>query len=640
MRQSTSDDQIARTLTSAVVLAVAVLSAGRVGHAEDAPPLAPERTVAALALPAGFSATLFAGEPDVMQPIGMAIDDRGRLWIAENLSYPDWKADGHDRITIFDDTDDDGRHDRRTVFYDKLNYVTGLEVGFGGVWVVSAPNLLFIPDRNGDDKPDGAPQVLLDGFGHQGVHNLVNGCTWGPDGWLYGGHGGSSSGMIGRPDASDAQRTFFDGGVWRYHPTRRTFEPFMRGTTNPWGLDFDEYGQAFISNSVTPHLYHVIQGAHVERRRPSPSSAHAYAVLDTIADHRHWIGAEWTESRGGKPEQVALGGGHAHSGLMIYLGGAFPPEYRGRAFMNNIHGDRVNVDLPRRAGSGYRAEHGRDFLVSRDPWFQGLQLRYGPDGTVYLTDWYDTGECHTRKPDRKNGRIYKIAYAGGDVDRHAGPPDVSRLSDEDLVKLLGHPNDWYARHARRVMQERGVGSTATHEALRATLAGQSGTPARLRALWTLHATGGLTPQLATDLLTNGDEHVRAWAVRLICEEPAAAGRDALSQISGMAGSEPSPFVCLHLASAAQRLAGEARWTIVESLAARDEFATDANLPLMTWYALEPLCNEDPERAIGVVARSKLPRLREFIARRIASGDAQRPTSLPGVPGGGRNAEGP
>src|SRR5687768_17552019 len=243
-----------------------------------------EQTVASFALPDCFQATVFAAEPDVVQPIGFCFDDRGRLWVAECFSYPDWKPEGNDRILVLEDTDGDGKHDKRTVFYDKLNYITGIEVGFGGVFVVSAPSLLFIPDNNGDDKPDGPPQILLDGFGHQGVHNLVNGFTWGPDGWLYGGHGGSSMGDIGPPGAPKESRTFFDGGVYRYHPVKKRFESFMEGTTNPWGVDFDDWGQAFISNSVTPHLYHVIQGSHVERRRFSPLSRHAYGVIDTIAD--------------------------------------------------------------------------------------------------------------------------------------------------------------------------------------------------------------------------------------------------------------------------------------------------------------------------------------------------------------------
>src|SRR5258705_12631653 len=161
-----------------------------------AQPLTPQQSISAMHLPPGFSATVFAAEPDVVQPISYAIDDRCRLWVAEAYNYPKWQPEGHDRILIFEDTDNDGHFDKRTVFYDKLNYVTGIEVGFGGVFVLSPPHLLFIPDKNNDDKPDGEPEILLSGFGHQSPHNIVNGGIWGPDGWLYGGHGGTSDGTI------------------------------------------------------------------------------------------------------------------------------------------------------------------------------------------------------------------------------------------------------------------------------------------------------------------------------------------------------------------------------------------------------------------------------------------------------------
>ena len=598
---------------------VRALSFSSAVRADEPPPRSPEETAQSFVLPAGFSATVFAGEPDVVQPIGMAIDDRGRVWVAENLSYPNWKATGSDRIAVFEDADGDGRHDRRTVFYDKLNYVTGLEVGFGGVWVVSAPNLLFIPDGDGDDKPDGEPQVLLDGFGHQGVHNLVNGCTWGPDGWLYGGHGGSSSGLIGKPGSPDGERTFFDGGVWRYHPVRHAFEVFMRGTTNPWGLDFDELGQAFISNSVTPHLYHVIQGAHVERRKPSPSSRHAYAVIDSIADHSHWVGEDWTQSRGGKPEQIVLGGGHAHSGLMIYQGYGWPDEYRGMIFMLNIHGDRVNVDVPRRAGSGYVASHDKDFLVVGDPWFQGLQLRHSPDGHVYLSDWYDTGECHTRKPDIKNGRIYRIRYKPG-----RATDNFADFNWNDLVDLAC-TTGWPWQRALRVLHERAAAGRlqdrdGTRSELRFKLLPASALATRLKAMWAMHVVGGISDnRLRETLFKDRDEHVRAWAIRLAADDREVSDSIA-KRFARLATSDPSPVVRLNLASASMRLPDEQRWPIVEALAARDEDANDRNLPLMVWYALEPLVTKDPERALRAVERSKLPRLREFVARRIVTGD--------------------
>ena len=604
---------IVRAVSAAIILSL--LATGPASAQEK--PRSPDETAKLLKVPEGFSVTLFAGEPDVRQPIGFCFDDRGRLWVAESYSYPNWKPTGRDRILVFEDADGDGRFDKRAVFHDELNYVTGLEVGFGGVWVVSAPNLLFIPDKDGDDRPDGPPVVEVEGFGHQGVHNLVNGCTWGPDGWLYGGHGGSSSGKIGRPRAPDSERVFFDGGVWRYHPTKKVFESFMEGTTNPWGVDFDDYGMAFVSNSVTPHLYHVIQGSHVQRRRESPNSRYAYGVIDTIADHKHWVGGKWEDSRGGKAEQIILGGGHAHSGCMVYLGDNWPDRYRGTIFMSNIHGDRINNDLPRRRRSGYVAAHGADLLVSGDPWFMGLQIKYGPDGAAYVSDWYDTGECHTRKPDTGNGRIYKIAY-GATKRRSDGATkgfDLGRMTGAQLVELQVHKNDWWVRRARRVLQQRGP-DAGVHQRLLTILKENPDVTRRLRALWALHVTGGAPKDLLTTMLTDDSEYVRAWAVQLLAEDRQPA-HEIITQFERLAESDPSPLVRLYLASAAMRLPVERRSGVLERLVAHGDDADDPNLPLMYWYALEPLAAAEQKRALALAMKGKLPKLREFVARRVA-----------------------
>ncbi len=582
----------------------------------DIPFLAPEEAARRMAVPAGFRVTLFAGEPDVTQPIGFCFDDRGRLWVVENHSYPDWNAaSGKDRVVIFEDTDNDGRFDRRTIFATGLNYVTGIEVGFGGVWLVNSPHLLFIPDRDGDDRPDGPPQILLEGFGREGVHNLVNGFTWGPDGWLYGGHGGSSYSKLGKLGTPEEQLVHVNGGVWRYHPTRHVVESFAEGTTNPWGVAFNEHGHIFISNCVLPHLYHMVQGGHYERRRPSPLSRHAYATLDTVADHRHWVGADWAKSRGG-PEQLVLGGGHAHSGAMIYLGDSFPEDYRGVMFMVNIHGKRVNNDLLARRGSGYVGRHGKDFMLAGDRRFLGVSLQYGHDGSIFLSDWSDPDECHTRKPDRATGRIFKISYG----DKKPVPMDIAKLADAELVKLQLHKNDWLVTHARRLLQERASAGTlapTVRPVLLEMLEKEKDVTRQLRALWALHVIGAADEPLRLRLLDHSQEHLRAWAVQLELEDKQTAPT-VLAKLEALAGTEPSPLVRLYLASACQRLPHEQRWTILTRLAARAEDAADPNLPLMLWYALEPLVPANPQRAFTVTAQSKFPRLREFVARRLAS----------------------
>jgi len=581
-------------------------------------PLAPEETVRKLKVPDGFSIKLFAGEPDLTQPISFCIDDRGRLWVAENHSYPHLVP--KDRIVIFEDADGDGRFDVRKVFCEGLAYVTGLEVGFGGAWVIAPPQMLFIADRDGDDRADGPPHALLDGFGMQGIHNIANGFTWGPDGWLYAGHGRTSISEIGKPGTPKEQRVHYDGGVWRYHPVRHVFEPFCDGTTNPWGVAFDDHGQAIISTCVERHLYHAVQGAHFEPWRGRPSSRYAYRRIDSIADHNHWKGALDRESRSGSAEQLAAGGGHAHCGAMVYLGDSFPESYRGTVFMNNLHGHRVNNDILRRRGSSFVATHGPDFLTSEDRMHMGLHLQYGPDGSVYVSDWYDRGECHTRKPHETTGRIYKVVYK----DTPSKKVDVSKYNDDELAGVQRHPNAWYATHARRVLQERRQGR-AIKEGSRLHLLdllqnSASDVTRRLRALWALHVIGATDDALLLRQLGSAEEYVRAWAIQLDLEDGKASA-EAMARFAEMARTDPSPVVRLYLAAGMRRLPAVERWDVLEALAAHAEDTEDLNLPLMIWYAVEPMAVAAPERAVEFLKKARIPLLREFMARRIAA--AQR-----------------
>ena len=369
-----------------------------------------------MTLPPGFKATLFAGEPDVRQPIAFTFDDRGRLWVAECYSYPAWlsKEDPHrDRVLIFEDKDGDGKFDERKVFVDKLQNLTGIELGFGGVWLCSTPNLLFIPDKDLDDKPDGPPEVVLDGWSTKAQHNMFNGLIWAPDGWLWGCNGITDTSYVGRPGTPQKDRVAINCGVWRYHPTKKIFETVCNGTTNPWGLDFDESGEPFITNCVISHVFHVIHGAHYERMFGQDFNPYLYQLMPSCADHLHWAGGDWTTSRGGKGKHGEAGGGHAHVGAMIYLGDNWPDTYRNTLFTCNLHGNRLNNDTLRREGSTYVASHAPDFLMANDEWFRGIALKYGPDGSVFLIDWSDTDECHdtdVNGPERETGRIFMITY--------------------------------------------------------------------------------------------------------------------------------------------------------------------------------------------------------------------------------------
>lgn len=586
--------------------------------------------VAAMKLPDGFTVQVGASEPDVKQPIAMAIDDRGRVWIAEAYEYPQRAQGdkGRDRILIFEDTDGDGSLDKRRVFIDGLNLVSGLEVGFGGVWVGAAPYLMFIPDRNGDDIPDREPVILLDGWGYQDTHETLNAFIWGPDGWLYGCHGVFTHSLVGKPGSPKEERTPVNAAVWRYHPIDHAFEVFAHGTSNPWGVDFNDHGQAFITACVIPHLYHVIQGARYQRQGGRHFNPHTYDDIKTIADHLHYLGST---PHSGNNKSDAAGGGHAHAGAMIYLGDQWPAEYRDRLFMNNIHGQRLNVDILKPQGSGYVGGHGPDFLLTGDQASQILNLRYGPDGNAWMIDWYDMQACHRRESsvhDRSNGRIYKICYGASKTSQP--PMPLNEMTDLELANLSLHANDWYVRHSRRNLQERSTKRKIDADAvsaLRALATDHADPTRRLRAAWALHVIGELDSAM---LLTDTNEYVRGWAIQLAMQtDNNDPNDDWLAKLTAMASADESPVVRLYMASAAQRLPLKKRWAILENLVRHREDASDHNLPLMIWYAAEPLAESDPARAMALAmnAGDALPLVRDFLLKRIGAGDAAASLSL-------------
>jgi putative membrane-bound dehydrogenase-like protein len=581
--------------------------------------LPPQRAVERIRLPEGFRATLFAGEPDVIKPIAMTTDERGRLWVVESHSYPNWLPEGkegHDRILIFEDKKGTGRFDSCKVFWDRGTNLSGIAVGFGGVWLCATPHLLFVPMRRGEDKPSGPPRVALDGWSLEAKHNVFNALTWGPDGWLYGCNGILATSNIGRPGSPDSKRVPFNCGVWRYHPVKQTFEVFAWGTTNPWGLDFDDYGEMFITNCVIKHLFHVAQGAHYVRMYGQDLNPDCYDLMTSCADHIHWGGGDWTTSRGGQGSHDAPGGGHAHAGAMVYLGDNWPDAYRHHVFMSNLHGNRLNQDVLERHGSGYVAHHGKDFLMANDTWFRGLSLLYGPDGGVFVSDWHDTGECHDYDRVEPCGRIYKVTYG----QPAAVKVDLPALSDEQLVRLQRHKNDWWVRQARRLLQERAnaskLGKTVRPQLLN-MLREETNVPRKLRALWALHVTGPLDEKTLLGLLDSPHDVIRGWVVRLLVEDRRISD-DAAKRLAEMARNDKSPCVRLALASALQRLPVTQRWAIAEGLSAHAEDASDENLPLMIWYAIESLVPSDPDRAARLLAKCRIPLVRQSIARRIAA----------------------
>ncbi len=628
--------------------------------------LSPEQALKAATLPPGFKLHLLAAEPDVTQPIAICDDDRGRLWVAEGYSYPKRREEGKgiDRILCFEDTDGDHKFDKRTVVVTNLNLVSGLEWGFGGIWVGAAPHLQFIPIKDGDvPEQSGPPRILLDGWDFvRDTHETLNTFSWGPDGWLYGCHGVFCPSLVGKPGATEKDRQWVDAAVWRYHPTKQQFEVFSEGTSNPWGLDFDERGQAWIEACVIPHLWHMIQGgryqrqggehytvgpeetARNERSRQAgsrkPIFPYFYEDIQTVADHVHYAGNKGPHAGNGRSDSA--GGGHAHAGMMVYLGTSWPAEYRGNLFLGNIHGQRLNMEIPKQKGSGYVGQHGADFLNFNDTWSQTLNQRLDPDGSVFIIDWYDKNQCHHNNidgHDRGNGRIYKIVYN----DQPKTKVDLGTMSDQELAKLITSKNEWMSRHSRRLLQERldqagqffvlhGAeshkhpdwssvferlkGFREIQKALSGVLAKSKSESEQLRALWAVHQIGN-SREILADALTRSHDYVRGWAIQLLLEDhetdPAL-----LAKLKGMAATDKSPVVRRYIASGLQRLPIEQRWPILTELLQHSEDTGDHNLPLLYWYAAEGCVATDPDKAIDLLKACKIPKVREFITRRLAT----------------------
>ena len=590
------------------------------------PFLKPAEALKAIAVPKGFRVQLAAAEPMVQQPIDMAWDTRGRLWVAECYTYAERETNFEkklkDRIIILEDTDHDGVFDKRKIFWDGASQLTSIELGFGGVWAACAPNILFLADRNGDDQPDGEPEVILDGFDTDKVrHNIVNGLRWGPDGWLYGRHGILGPGSkVGRPGTPEAKRTHIQCGIWRYHPTRKSFEVVCHGTTNPWGHDWDEHGQLFFINTVIGHLWHAVPGARYQRMYGNHFDKHLYELIQQTADHYHFdVGKEkWSDLKktGMTSGTDAAGGGHAHTGMMIYLGDNWPAEYRGNVFTLNLHGLRMNQESLHRQGAGYVGKHAADFMSTSDKWFRGIELSYAPDGSVYVLDWSDIGECHDNDGiHRTSGRIYRISYG----KTEAAKVDLTKWSNEDLAESVGSPNEWYSRQARQLIQQRAAaGQNLTKAALKLmnTYRLTSSTPTALRAMWTLNAIGSADEDWLLEQSNDEREHIRTWAIKLLCDQEALSEKTQKRFIE-MGGQDKAGLVQLQLASALQQLPLEDRWPLANALVSQDTFAKDPVFPLLVWYGINPAVTENRNAALKLVAQCKIPKVRQFIARRLA-----------------------
>lgn len=600
----------------------------------------PQEALAAFKLPDGFSATVFAAEPDVRQPIAMTFDQRGRLWVVENYTYGDKKLrfdrSVNDRVLIFEDTDNDGKFDVRKVFWDQSKLVTGIEIGMGGVWLTAAPEVVFIPDRNRDDVADGPAETILVGFDDGAVaHNIVNGLRWGPAGWLYGRHGILATSNVGVAGSSASERQKINCGIWRYHPVHKKFEIVAQGSTNPWGWDYDQHGEMFMINTVIGHLFHVVPGARFVRMYGSHENPFTYQLIEQTADHVHWdAGERWNDAKKGALSSGtdAAGGGHAHSGLMIYQGGKWPESYDQNLMTLNFHGRRINREHIKRTGNSYTASHGQDDFFTSDPWYRGVELRYGPDGNVFVLDWSDIGECHENDGvHRSSGRIFKIAYSADDSSAPQDAFDLGNFSEANLLKKFSSSNQWWVRSARRELVNRHFQRALKQETVSAAKmmweSGALSVPERLSAVWLLYSIGEMPTNDLIRLSLEDNEYLRAWSVRLLGDGLLEVDLSVVKRLKELSADDSSGLVRMYVASALDRLTPADALEIASLLVEHEQDAGDRVQPHLIWYRIEPLLMSNVESAIALARSSQIPLVRQNIVRRMAAEIEKQPAAL-------------
>src|SRR5690242_20718217 len=460
-------------------------------------PYSPQEAVSKMTVPEGFTVELVASEPEIVNPIAMCFDDRGRIWITESVEYPRKSAGvGRDRVKILEGTDAAGRAEKVSTFAEGLNIPTGVAVGYGGVWVLNAPDLLFLREKDGREI---SREVVLTGFGRTDTHELPNSLTWGPDGWLYGLNGVFNQSRVRSKNGKEYK---FNCALWRVHPRTREFQIVSEGTSNPYGIAWDTEGSAIVEacHWANDHLFHFVETGHYQRQA---GTFPPFTIpIGSITDHGHQK--------------------TAYCGIANLDTDAYPPQFRERIVVGNIHGGAINVDRLQRDGATYLARGEADLLNGNDAWFMPVALKIGPDGCLYVLDWYDRYHCSqdaARDPagvDRLKGRLYRLRYQN---TPRAPRFNLAAETDDQLIGRLGSLNLYFRETAQRLLTERltagaagELGAKLKQMAVGSVAVSAPERKARLHALWVLVGGGSLDPEFHLKVLTHSDPAFRAWGV--------------------------------------------------------------------------------------------------------------------------------
>ncbi|MEZ6031842.1 MAG: c-type cytochrome [Planctomycetaceae bacterium] len=561
----------------------------------DTEPLNPAEAVRHFQTPEDLSVQLVLGDPDIAQPLFMSWDERGRLWVMEYRQYPEIAGlkmlsrdtflrsvydkvppappnhdKGADRISIHEDTDGDGVYDNHKIFVDELNLATSFAIGRGGVFVTNPPYLLFYPDRNADDIPDGDPEVLLEGFGIEDSHSVINSLRFGPDGWLYGAQGSTVTGVVKKPGSKEPPVRSLGQLIWRYHPERGIYEIFAEGGGNTFGCEIDAKGRIYSGhNGGDTRGFHYVQGGSYRKgfgKHGPLSNPYAFGFFENI---KHHTVARFTHN------------------FIIYEENTLPQRFRGQLFGIEPLQGQVVLSNFKPYQSSFETEDIERVLKTDDPWFRPVDIKAGPDGDIYIADMYEQRIDHSShyagRVDKTSGRIYKLTNNG--ERSGVGPPvhhNLRLASTAELIKLLDDPSKQHRQTVIRILGDRKDKSVI--QQLASELAAATGQSA-LDRLWALNACGGFTDEMALKLLSHNEPFVRAWTVRLVCDQTTVSA-DVAAAIALAATTEAYIDVRKQMASSARRLPSELALPIIRELLRFDEDAADIHQPLLIWWAIE------------------------------------------------------
>ncbi len=444
----------------------------------------------------GFEVNLFAADPIIAKPLQMNFDPAGRLWIASSEVYPQIQPGrvANDKVLIVEDRDGDGRADKTSVFAEGLLIPTGIEPGDHGAYVANSTELLHLKDTNGDGKAD-QTRVVLSGFGTEDTHHILHTLRWGFDGMLY---FNQSVYIHSHIETPHGVRRLGGGGIWQFRPETMQLEVFIRGLVNPWGHHFDRWGQSFATD-----------GAGGEGINYCIPGAYYYWAVDAVR-----------VLKGLNP------GSPKYCGLEVVSGRHMPDAWQGNLLTNDFRANRVCRFVVSDDGAGFAARQQAELIKTKHVAFRPIDIKMGPDGAIYIADWYNPiiqhGEVDFRDPrrDHTRGRIWRVTAKGRPL---VPRPKLVGARTKDLLDALKAPEQYTRQQARRVMKERGIEVIAELEAWVTQLDRRDPDYEhhRLEALWTWQAFDLSAEfrepgnKLLQEILRSPDARARAAAVRVV-----------------------------------------------------------------------------------------------------------------------------